>query len=80
MKSKYKTSANMRNRQHASHYFKTGVVVILILWLIPALFSQSAFAYIDPGTAGAIFSSLGFLLGMLGAFVGILIWPIRHFC
>jgi hypothetical protein len=45
-----------------------------------ALFLKQSYAYIDPGTAGAIFSSLGPLLwGILAVSFGILIWPFRRF-
>ena len=40
---------------------------------------QIVFAYIDPGTTSIVFSSLAYLLGILGAFIGILIWPFRRF-
>lgn len=42
------------------------------------LSANQVFAYIDPGTAGYIFSSLAYLLGILGAALGFAIWPIRR--
>ena len=47
-------------------------VICLVALVTPAQ------AYIDPGTAGAVFSSLGYLLALGGAMVGILLWPIRR--
>lgn len=52
----------------------------LLLFGILALFLKQSYAYIDPGTAGTIFSSLGPLLwGILAVSFGILIWPFRRF-
>jgi len=53
----------------------------LLLFGILSLFLRQSYAYIDPGTAGAIFSSLGPLMwGILAVSCGILIWPFRRFC
>ncbi|HIE26420.1 TPA: hypothetical protein EYP66_03960 [Candidatus Poribacteria bacterium] len=50
------------------------------LALSVSLSLKQAYAYIDPGTAGAIFSSLGPLLwGILVVSFGVLIWPFRRF-
>lgn len=53
---------------------------IFILSIFLNLFSQQAFAYIDPGTTGAIFSSLiPYLLMILSVTFGFFIWPFRRF-
>jgi hypothetical protein len=54
---------------------------ILLKSALPVLFaatwSQSAWAYIDPGTTGAVFSGLGYIIGMVAVAGGILFRPIR---
>ena len=52
--------------------FLTSGVILLVC-------PQIVFGYIDPGTTSIVFSSLAYLLGILGAFIGFLIWPFRRF-
>ena len=53
---------------------------IFFLLILFNLFLQQAFAYIDPGTASAIFSSIiPYLLMILSVTLGFLIWPFRRF-
>ena len=51
-------------------------------YLIPCtillMFPQVLSAYIDPGTTSFVFSSLAYLLAILSAFIGLLIWPFRR--
>lgn len=54
-------------------------VKLLVPGVILLVYPRAVLAYIDPGTTGVIFSSLAYLLGMLGAFIGFLILPFRRF-
>lgn len=57
---------------------KRAARTILLTVLSLVALATPAQAYIDPGTAGAVFSSLGYLLALGGAMVGILLWPLRR--
>ncbi len=46
--------------------------------LLVAVLATPALAYVDPGTTGAVFSSLGYLLALGGAALGFLVWPIKR--
>jgi len=56
--------------------WKWPAVVVVAVGLIFGL-TTSAFAYIDPGTAGAAFSSLAPLIAVLGTVLLFAIWPFR---
>lgn len=50
---------------------------ILIVLTACLFFSKTAWAYIDPGTGGVVFSTLGYLLAAGAAAFGFLISPIK---
>jgi hypothetical protein len=45
--------------------------------LFVATCTQSAWAYVDPGTTSAVFSGFGYIIGMIAVAGGFLFRPIR---
>ena len=43
------------------------------------LLATRAYAYIDPGTTSAVFSSLAYVLAAIATALGFLFWPIKRF-
>lgn len=57
---------------------RTAALSKLILSLfIFAAWTGRAWAYVDPGTSGAVFSSLGYIIGMVTVAAGFLFRPVR---
>lgn len=49
---------------------------VLLIFII-LLFSGKAYAYIDPGTTSAVFSSFAYVLAAIASVLGFLFWPIK---
>lgn len=50
---------------------------LLSVTALHGLFVFRAEAYIDPGTSGFVFSSLGYLLAAVMAGLGVILYPVR---
>ena len=51
---------------------------LLSVTALHRVFVIKAEAYIDPGTSGFVFSSLGYILAAAAAGLGVIIYPIRR--
>ncbi len=53
--------------------------ISLYSWVIWTFFSDFAYAYIDPGTSGFVFSFLGQILAVTAVFLGVFFRPVFRF-